>query len=57
MRSWGVSEVEFFSDDECKVKLPGVDNGATVIVSGTREPNTAIRAKTPQFDPMYAFRW
>jgi hypothetical protein len=55
MRSWGVSEIEFFADDECSIKLPGIADGANVIVSGTREPNVATRSQQPQFDPNFAF--
>lgn len=40
-RSWGVSEVEFYADDGCSLKLPGPNEGVNIVASGTREAGIA----------------
>jgi len=52
-RSWGVNEIELFSDDACSQKLPGPKEGADVIASGTREIGT--RSDVAGIGPLNAF--
>ncbi|CAJ1358071.1 unnamed protein product, partial [Effrenium voratum] len=40
-RSWGVSELVFYSDDACTEQLPGPDEGVDIVASGTREAGIA----------------
>lgn len=58
-RSWGVAELKMFSDDYCKVELPGPHDGSVIITSGTRLPpgNTVTQnlENVNQFAPMRAF--
>ena len=59
-RSWGVSEVEFFTDDDCRVKLPGPSEGADVVASGTREAGIAPLSGTGPhlaFDGLVTTTW
>eukprot|EP00928_Gymnodinium_smaydae_P013283 TRINITY_DN1485_c0_g2_i1.p1 TRINITY_DN1485_c0_g2~~TRINITY_DN1485_c0_g2_i1.p1 ORF type:complete len:2455 (-),score=332.04 TRINITY_DN1485_c0_g2_i1:104-7468(-) len=38
-RSWGISEIKFFTDDACEVELPSpMEYGTDIIASGSREP-------------------
>eukprot|EP00930_Biecheleria_cincta_P029363 TRINITY_DN20433_c0_g1_i1.p1 TRINITY_DN20433_c0_g1~~TRINITY_DN20433_c0_g1_i1.p1 ORF type:complete len:2411 (-),score=384.04 TRINITY_DN20433_c0_g1_i1:107-7339(-) len=52
LRSWGVSELEFYSDDACSDKLPGPKEGVDVIASGSRPIGLAPTAGT---GPVLAF--
>eukprot|EP00438_Fugacium_kawagutii_P024608 Skav200076 [mRNA] locus=scaffold838:560247:568512:- [translate_table: standard] len=59
-RSWGVSEVEFYADDGCSMKLPGPDEGVDVVASGTREAGIAPLSGTGPhlaFDGLTATTW
>ncbi|CAL1132382.1 unnamed protein product [Cladocopium goreaui] len=59
-RSWGVSEVEFYGDDACSVKLPGPAEGVDVVASGTREAGIAPLSGTGPhlaFDGLVGTTW
>lgn len=60
-RSWGVSEVKFFADDDCSQQLPGPDeDGVDVVASGTREAGIAPLSGTGPhlaFDGKDATTW
>ena len=59
-RSWGVTEVDFFVDDDCRVKLPGPKEGVDVVASGTREAGIAPLSGTGPhlaFDGLASTTW
>lgn len=54
-RAWGVSELQFFADDDCLDELPGAAQGAVPITSGSRELEVSAATLAANPNARYAY--